>query len=66
MLFGIVSGVGQGMGVLDGGGNRRSGNRRRGRGSFVMGEFGPPHCNKWGLCCIVEWKCVNRSSCRLG
>jgi len=29
MPFGMVSGVGQGMGVLDGGGDRR-----RGRGSF--------------------------------
>jgi len=39
--------VGRGMGVLDGGSNRR-----RGRGSFV-GEFWASHCNQWGLCCIV-------------
>jgi len=36
MPFGIVSGVGQVMGALDGGGNRQ-----RGRGSFG-GEFGCP------------------------
>jgi len=47
MLFGMVSGVGRGMGVLDGGGNRQ-----RGRGSFG-GEFGAFHCNQWRLCCIV-------------
>jgi len=34
MLFGVMSGIGQGMGVLDEGGYHR-----RGRGSFV-GEFG--------------------------
>ena len=44
MPFGVMSGVGFGMGVLDGGGNCR-----RGRGSFV-GEFGASHCNQWGLC----------------
>ena len=36
MLFGVVSGVSRGMGVLDGGGDRR-----RGRGSFD-GEIGRP------------------------
>jgi len=36
MLFGMVSGVGRGMGVLD-----RGINRQRGRGSFG-GEFGCP------------------------
>ena len=40
MPFGVVSGVGFGMGVLDGGDDCR-----RGRG-----EFGAPHCNQWGLC----------------
>jgi len=44
MPFAMVSGVGRGMGVLDG-----DGDRRRGRGSFV-GEFGASHCNQWGLC----------------
>jgi len=39
MPFGLVSGVGRGMGVLDG-----SGDRRRGMDSFV-GEFGASHCN---------------------
>jgi len=44
MPFGVVRGVGRGMGVLDGGGDRR-----RGKGSFG-GEFGASHCNQWGLC----------------
>jgi len=39
MPFGMGSGVGRGMGVLDGGNNRR-----RGRGRFG-GEFGASHCN---------------------
>jgi len=39
----MVSEVGLGMGVLDGGGDCR-----RVRGSFV-GEFGASHCNQWGL-----------------
>ena len=38
-----VSGVGQGMAVLDGGGYRR-----RGRGSSGD-EFGAFHCNQWRL-----------------
>ena len=43
----VVSGVGQGMGVLDGGGDRpkESGN--------FGGEFGVSHCKQWELCCIV-------------
>jgi len=40
--FGVVSGVDRGMGVLDGGGDRR-----RRRGSFG-GEFGASHCIQWG------------------
>jgi len=51
--FGMVSGVGRAMGVLDG-----SGDSRRGRGSFG-GEFEVFHCNQWGLCCTVVWTCVN-------
>jgi len=47
MLFGVMSGVGRGMGVLDGGSDRR-----RGRGRFG-GEFEASHCNQWELCCIV-------------
>ena len=39
MPFGMVSGIGRGMGVLDGGSDRR-----RGRSSFG-GEFGMSHCN---------------------
>ena len=44
MPFGMVSGVGRGMGVLDGGGDRR-----RERDSFG-GEVEASHCNQWGLC----------------
>ena len=47
MPFVMVSAVGQGIGVLDGGRDRR-----RGMGSFE-GEFGASHCNQWGFCCIV-------------
>jgi len=43
MPFGVVSGVGLGMGVLDFGGDRRR------KGSFG-GEFMAYHCNQWGLC----------------
>jgi len=43
MPFGVVSGVTRGIGVLDGGGDRR-----RRRGSFG-GEFGAAHCNQLGL-----------------
>jgi len=42
MPFGVVSWVGRGIGVLDGGGDRQ-----RGRGSFA-GEFGAAHSNQWG------------------
>jgi len=45
MPFGMVSGVGRGMGVLDGGGDHQ-------RGSFG-GEPWAFDCNQWGLCCIV-------------
>jgi len=46
MPFGMVSGVGRGFGVLNGGGNRR----RKGED---WGEFGASHCNQWGLYCTV-------------
>jgi len=44
MTFAMVNGVGRGMGVLDG-----RGDRRKRRGSFGD-EFGASHCNQWGLC----------------
>ena len=46
MPFGVVSGVGLGMGVLDFGGNRR-------KEGAVWGEFAASHCNQWGLCCVI-------------
>jgi len=62
MPFRVVSGNGLGMGVglLDFGDDRR-----RGRGSFFGGEFAATHCNQWGFCCVVVWKCVEGSSCRV-
>jgi len=59
MLFGMVSGAGQGMGVLDGGRDVK------GEGQF-WGEFGVSHCNQCGLCYIVVWKCMNQLSRHLG
>ena len=47
MPFGVVSRIGRGMDVLDGGGYRR-----RERGSFG-GKFLACHCNQWGLCCVA-------------
>jgi len=44
MPFGMMSGVGRGISVLDGGGDRQ-----RWRSSFGV-EFGASHCNQWGLC----------------
>jgi len=52
MLFGMVSGVGRGMRVLDGWWSLK------GKGQF-WGEFGASHCNQWGHCCVVVRKCVN-------
>ena len=46
MPFGVVSGVGRGVGVLDAGGYCRMG-----MDSFG-GEFGASNCNQWGLCCV--------------
>jgi len=59
MPFGMVSGIGQEMGVLD-----RGGYHRWVRGSF-LGIFGASHCNQWGLCCIVVQLYINRSICHL-
>jgi len=44
MPFGMVSGVGRGTGVLDGGGDIR-----REKGS-LGDEFGASYCNQWRLC----------------
>jgi len=44
MLFGVVSGVSQGMGVLDGV------VIIEGKGQFWGSEFEASHCNQWGLC----------------
>ena len=48
MPFGVVSGAGRGMGVLD-----RDGDRRRGKGSFG-GKCGASYCNQWG----TLWLCI--------
>ena len=29
------------------------------------GEVWASHCNQWGHCCVVVWKCMNWSSCHL-
>ena len=59
MSFGVMSGVSQRMGVLDGVG------LSKGKGNFG-GEFPESHCNQWGLRCIIVRNCMNRSRCRLG
>jgi len=59
MPFGMVSGVGRGMGVLDGVVIIKA------EGQF-LGEFGASHCNQWGFCCIVVQKCMQQSSYHLG
>ena len=50
MPLGVVSGIGQGMGVLDWSGYRQ----REGAVSGV--KLGRPIVT---LCCVVVWKCVN-------
>ena len=60
MLFGVMSGVWLGMGVLDFGSDRRRGMGRLG------GEFVASHCNQWGICCTVVQKGMKVSSCHLG
>ena len=47
MLFGMVSGVGRGIGVLDGVMIVEE------KMADLWSEFGASHCNQWGLCCIV-------------
>ena len=54
MPLGVLSVVGQGMGVLDRGGD------------CFGGKCGASHCNQRGLCDVVVRRCVNRSGCRLG
>jgi len=41
MPFGVLSGVGRGMGVSS-----------KGKGQF-WGEFGASNCHQWCLCCVV-------------
>ena len=45
---GYACGIGRGMNVLDGTGDRP---RRKGN---VSGEFGASHCNQWGLCGVIS------------
>jgi len=59
MPFAVVSRVGREMGALDGDGYHQ---RRR---AVFGGEVGASHCNIWGICCVLVWKCMNKSSCRL-
>jgi len=59
MPFGMVSGVGRGMSVLDGVVIVEK------KGGSFRGEFGASHCNQQGLRCFVVWKCGNQSSCHL-
>ena len=41
------------------------GNLSTGRGTFG-GEFGPHHCNQWGLYGVRVRQCLNCRSCRFG
>jgi len=47
MTFGVMNGVGRGIDVLDG-----AGDRLRVTGNFGV-EFGASRCNQWGLCGVV-------------
>jgi len=60
MLFGVVSAVGRGMGVLD-----RVGYLPRELGSFG-GKCGAFHCKQWRLCCVVvqERRTLPKLLCR--
>jgi len=53
MPFGVMSEVSQGMGLLDG-----DGDRQRGRGSFEV-RVEPPDCNHWGLFGVVVQNCMH-------
>jgi len=59
MPFGVVSGVCRGMDVLD------EVVIVEGEGAVLGDEFGTSHFNQRGHCCVVVWKCVKRSRCRL-
>ena len=61
MPFGEVSGVGRGMGVLDGGGDREGK-----EAVFGVNFWRPIVTNGPLLRSLVMQKCVQRSSCRLG
>jgi len=56
MPFGLVSGVGPGMGVLD------RVETAQGKGQFG-GKCRASHCNQWGLCGVVVRNCGNGSRC---
>ena len=58
--FGTISRTGQRMRQVLGFGNRSTG-----RGTFG-GEFGPHHCNQWGLYGVRVRQCLNRRRCGLG
>ena len=49
MLFGMMSGVTRGMGVLDGVADCRRGRRCPKFTPSFGGQFRAPHCNQWGL-----------------
>ena len=48
------------MGVLDRGGDHQI---VKGERAVLGVNFGGPLVTNGGICCIVVWKCVNRSSC---
>jgi len=61
MPFGVVNGVGQGMGIFDWGGDRR-----KGRGSFGV-NVGRPVVTNGILCVTAATRCsqTNNSRCLL-
>ena len=60
MPFGMVSGVGRGMGVLDGV------VIVKGEGAVFGVNLGRPIVTNGKICCVVVQKCVQRSSYCLG
>ena len=59
-LFGTIGRTGPRMRQV-----LRFANRSTGRGTFG-GEFGPHHCNQWGLYVVRVRQCLNRRRCGLG